>query len=47
MAMERYGLVPRPEDPTRPLQYVVGSDGRWTMNCLACHQGQVGGQMIP
>ena len=47
MAMGRYGLVPRPEDPTRPLQYVVGSDGRWTMNCLACHQGQVGGQMIP
>jgi mono/diheme cytochrome c family protein len=47
MAMERYGLVPRPEDPARPLQYVVGPDGRWSMNCLACHQGQVGGRMIP
>jgi mono/diheme cytochrome c family protein len=47
MAMERYGLLPRPEDPARPLQYVVGPDGRWTMNCLACHQGQVGGRMIP
>lgn len=47
LAMDRYGLLPRPGDPTRPMQYVVASDGRWTMNCLACHQGQVGGQMIP
>ncbi len=46
MAMSRYGLLPRPDDPARPMQYVVGPDGRWTMNCLACHQGQVGGQMI-
>ena len=47
MAMERYGLVPHPEDPSRSLQYVVDEAGRWTMNCLACHQGQVRGVPIP
>ena len=47
MAMERYGLTPHPDDPSRSLQYVVGSDGRWTMSCLACHQGQVAGCAIP
>src|SRR5262245_16769801 len=25
MAFERYGLTPRPDDPTKPLQYVVDS----------------------
>ena len=47
MAMERYGLTPHPNDPSRSMQYVVGGDGRWTMSCLACHQGQVGGRAIP
>jgi mono/diheme cytochrome c family protein len=47
MAMDRYGLLPHPDDPSRTLQYVVGPDGSWTMSCLACHQGQVGGRMIP
>jgi hypothetical protein len=47
MAMERYGLTPHPDEPSRPLQYVVGRDGLWTMNCLACHQGQVDGRVIP
>jgi mono/diheme cytochrome c family protein len=47
MAMDRYGLLPHPDDPSRSLQYVVDADGRWTMSCLACHQGQVGGRMIP
>lgn len=47
MAFRRYGLTPRPHDPTKPLQYVVGSDGQWTMNCFACHGGQVAGQIIP
>jgi mono/diheme cytochrome c family protein len=41
MAFERYGLTPRPDDPTRPLQYVVDARGNWTMNCLACHGGSV------
>ena len=47
MAMDRYGLIPHPDDPSRSLQYVVGKDGRWTMSCLACHQGQVAGRPIP
>jgi len=47
MAMERYGLTPHPDDPSRSLQYVVGRDGSWTMSCLACHQGQVRGAAIP
>lgn len=47
MAFERYGLTPRPDDPTKPLQYVVDAQGNWTMNCFACHAGQVNGQVIP
>jgi mono/diheme cytochrome c family protein len=47
LAFARYGLTPRPDDPGKPLQYVVGEDGEWTMNCFACHGGQVGGKVIP
>ncbi len=47
LAMERYGLDPHPDDPSRSLQYVRGADGSWTMSCLACHQGQVAGRVIP
>jgi mono/diheme cytochrome c family protein len=47
LALERYGLLSRPDAPGRPLQYVVGERGAWTMSCLACHQGQVGGVAIP
>jgi mono/diheme cytochrome c family protein len=47
MAMERYGLTPHPLDPSRSLQYVVDAQGRWTMSCLACHQGQVEGRPLP
>jgi mono/diheme cytochrome c family protein len=41
MAFARYGLTPRPDDPTKPLQYVVDAAGNWTMNCFACHGGSV------
>ena len=41
LAFARYGLTPRPDDPTRPLQYVVDERGNWTMNCFACHGGQI------
>jgi mono/diheme cytochrome c family protein len=47
MAMDRYGLVPRGDDPSRSMQYAVDAAGRWTMTCLACHQGQVRGEAIP
>ncbi|WP_425616463.1 cytochrome c [Anatilimnocola sp. NA78] len=47
MAFSRYGLTPRPDDPTKPLQYVVDDKGVWTMNCFACHGGQVEGKVIP
>ena len=47
MAMERYGLTPHPEDPSRSMQYVVEASGAWTMSCLACHQGQVHGRAFP
>jgi len=46
MAFARYGLIERPGDPTRPLQYVVDERGNWTMNCLACHQGKVAGRVV-
>ena len=47
MAFARYGLTPRPDDPTRPLQYVVDQQGNWTMNCFACHGGKVAGKAWP
>ncbi len=51
MAMRRYGLTPRPDDPSgRPLQYVVegsGVDITWTMNCFSCHGGEVYGKPTP
>ena len=47
LAMERYGLTPHPDDPSRSMQYVVDEAGNWTMSCLACHQGQVAGRAIP
>jgi hypothetical protein len=47
MALERYGLTPHPDDPSRSMQYVVDGEGRWVMSCLACHQGQVRGEAIP
>jgi hypothetical protein len=48
MAMERYGLTPHPDDPSRSMQYVVDpASGSWTMSCLACHQGQVDGRAMP
>ena len=47
LAMDRYGLVADPADPSRSLQYVVDDAGRWTMSCLACHQGTVAGRAVP
>ena len=47
LAFERYGLTPRLDDPTQPLQYVVNKQGEWTMNCFACHGGQILGKTVP
>lgn len=55
MAFTRYGLTPRPgvnlattqDEKFPPLQYVVDTQGRWTMNCFSCHGGQIMGQTIP
>ncbi|HTN75147.1 MAG TPA: cytochrome c [Pirellulaceae bacterium] len=48
MAFDRYGLTKRPNDTSgKPLQYVVDERGVWTMNCFACHGGQVAGKSIP
>jgi mono/diheme cytochrome c family protein len=45
MAFRRYGFTA--DEEGRPHQYVVDSDGRWTINCLACHSGKVAGRAIP
>lgn len=48
MAFRRYGLTERPgQSDGKPLQYVVDADGNWTMNCFACHGGQVNGIVSP
>lgn len=48
LAFERYGLTERAGDPSgRPLQYVLGADGEWVMNCFACHGGKVYGTPYP
>lgn len=48
MIFQRYGLTTRPDDRSgKPLQYVVDEQGRWTMNCFACHGGEVYGKPTP
>lgn len=42
-----YGLAPRPDDPSKPLQYVVTKDQRYVMNCFACHGGNLFGTTYP
>ncbi|MCA9166680.1 MAG: cytochrome c [Planctomycetales bacterium] len=48
LTMRQYGLTPRPNDHlARPLQYVVTADGQYSMNCFACHGGEVNGATYP
>jgi mono/diheme cytochrome c family protein/cytochrome c553 len=46
-----YGLAPRPDDPSLPLQYVVKQDNpsnpQYVMNCFACHGGNLYGATYP
>ena len=46
MAFERYGLTEK-DSTGKPLQYVVDSQGLWTMNCFSCHGGSVYGESYP
>jgi len=50
MAFRRYGFVADPDpdsERTAPLNVADAGDGRWTLNCLSCHQGKVAGRVIP
>jgi mono/diheme cytochrome c family protein len=50
MTFELYGIHPLPESPKsydKSLGYVQRPSGDWSMNCLACHGGQINGQVIP
>lgn len=48
MAFDRYGLTPRPKDTSgKPLQYTMGENGGWSMNCFTCHGGTVYGDPMP
>lgn len=42
-----HGLSPRPNDPKRPLQYVVTPTQQYVMNCFACHGGSLYGASYP
>jgi len=42
-----YGLAPRPDDPSKPLQYVVTKQQTYVMNCFACHGGNLFGTTYP
>lgn len=47
-----YGLAPRPDEPSKPLQYVVVEDAKsarnqYAMNCFACHGGSLFGATYP
>jgi hypothetical protein len=46
LTFERYGMIADPENPAGlPLGIVQTDEGGWVMNCLACHQGKVAGQV--
>jgi mono/diheme cytochrome c family protein len=45
--LRAFGISPRPNDRDKPLQYVKTPDGRWVMNCFACHGGSTYGVPFP
>lgn len=49
MIFSRYGLMEPPGGSGKgpALGYLADADGRWVMNCLACHAGKVAGTVIP
>jgi len=42
-----HGLSARPNDPKRPLQYVLNAKEQYVMNCFACHGGSLYGESYP
>lgn len=44
---QQYGLSVRPEDPSLPLQYVEHDGIQFSMNCFACHGGNLYGVSYP
>ncbi len=42
-----FGIAPRHDDPSKPLQYVATKDGQFVMNCFACHGGSTYGTTFP
>jgi mono/diheme cytochrome c family protein len=46
MTFARYGFSSRENNPDLPKQFTVDSDGWYSMNCFACHGGQVAGKSI-
>ncbi|MEC8494508.1 MAG: cytochrome c, partial [Planctomycetota bacterium] len=47
MTLERYGLFVDPERGSEvPAAFAEHGDGRWTLNCLGCHSGQVDGAIV-
>ena len=46
MTYDRYGLTAVPGREL-PLQYTRSGASGWSINCLACHGGQVAGRVIP
>lgn len=47
MALERYGLFIDPDRGSDvPVAFADAGDGRWTLNCLGCHSGQVDGVLV-
>ncbi len=45
--LKAFGIAHRPDDPSKPLQYVVDKEGQWVMNCFACHGGSTYGVVVP
>ncbi len=42
-----FGMSPRHDDASKPLQYVVTDEGQYVMNCFACHGGNTFGATFP
>ncbi|MEE2940652.1 MAG: cytochrome c [Planctomycetota bacterium] len=47
MTLERYGLFTDPDRGSDvPVAFAERGDGRWALNCLGCHSGQLDGVLV-